>query len=424
MKILMIAFEAGRWGQARLVQPLREAGFQVAALCPAESPLAQTSFLERHFLLRGVRSSRRVEAALAQAMRNWQPELVIPGDESTVACLQALVRRGGKSRISPEGLHVIAQALGRPERFDAMLMKSDTLRLARSLGVRQPQSATVAGVDDALAAAGQIGYPVFVKRSFSWAGQGVKLCRNAAELAAGVEAARQPGHKFPFHAALKRLLHRDWYPAVSAMDVQQAITGAPAFYCGVAVGGRLIAGFAGLVEHTSSATGPSSVVRIGPHAAMQQAAQAMTAEMGLTGFIGFDFMIETGTGRAYLLECNPRPIPACHLGARIGVDLCAALAAGLRGDTRPWPPAGRTELVALFPQEWERAPENLINFPGYVDVPVDDAGLLHMIVAKYPGSEASMPEAAHKLLAPARPEPSPGFFARWHAAMAITRAAV
>jgi hypothetical protein len=55
---------------------------------------------------------------------------------------------------------------------------------------------------------------------------------------------------------------------------------------------------------------------------------------------------------------------------------------------------------------------------------VDDAGLLRMIAAKYPGSEATMPEAARKWLVPARAVPSPGFFARWHAAMAITRAAV
>jgi len=59
LSVLMVAFEAGRWGSVRLAKPLQEAGFQVTAICPADNPLARTRYLDRHFPLRAVKSSAR-----------------------------------------------------------------------------------------------------------------------------------------------------------------------------------------------------------------------------------------------------------------------------------------------------------------------------------------------------------------------------
>jgi hypothetical protein len=120
--------------------------------------------------------------------------------------------------------------------------------------------------------------------------------------------------------------------------------------------------------------------------------------LGSTGFIGFDFMIESSTGHAYLLECNPRPIPSCHLGARVGVDLCDALAAALRGDDAPRAAACREEVIALFPQEWQRDPAALAAFGGFVDAPQDDPMLMRYMVAqaKLP-ADSLPPHVTHAL---------------------------
>jgi len=82
INILVIAFEAGRWGPARLVKSLHESGFKVAVLCPPGNALAQTRYLDRLFPLNDVRSSRHVEQRLAAAIQAWQPRLVIPADDS------------------------------------------------------------------------------------------------------------------------------------------------------------------------------------------------------------------------------------------------------------------------------------------------------------------------------------------------------
>jgi predicted ATP-grasp superfamily ATP-dependent carboligase len=93
----------------------------------------------------------------------------------------------------------------------------------------------------------------------------------------------------------------------------------------------MLAGFAGIPLETASAQGPSTVVRLGAHAAMAAASERMIAALGASGFIGFDFMLENRTGAALLLECNPRPIQVCHLGGQIGADLMVPLAEALAG---------------------------------------------------------------------------------------------
>ena len=377
MNILIVGFEAGRSGPARLVKPLQQAGLQVAALCPSEDPLAHTRYLAMHFALTNVTSSRRVGRALADVMQSWRPDLVIPADERAVACLHAIVRTaraGGRSPLDAVALDILVTSLGDPAQYDAMLLKNYTQDLARRHGVQIPAGATVAGREAAHAAAARVGYPCYVKAPFSWAGQGVTLCQDQDAVTAALLAAqgRQPSR---LRAWIKSRLHRDWYPAGQSVDIQQAIVGKPAMYVCVALGGVLLAGFSGTALKTRGENGPSSVVALGPHAAMRAASERMVRALGATGFLSFDFMIASATGEAYLLECNPRPNQVGHLGAHVGIDLCAALAAAMRG--RPLDGAqevGRA-TVALFPHGSDGTPGSVVA-PCNDDVPWDDPALL------------------------------------------------
>ena len=371
MDILIVAIETGRWGPARLPRALKDAGLTVAALCPADNAVAATDFLDRHYDLPVTRSGRRLAAALADAMQDCRPRLIVPADEQVVALLHALVRRG-PGRLNAAALAAIAASLGEPAHFDAMLMKGETLALARTLGVRVPPGGSVASLAEASAMAERIGYPVYVKAPFGWAGQGVTRCEDAIALAGALPP--RPGALAPLKTLVRRVLGRDWFPTPAYVDVQSAIDGRPAMYCAVAWQGKMLAGFGGIPRETVSATGPSSVLWIGPHPAMAAAAERMIAALGASGFIGFDFMLAHGTDDAYLLECNPRPIQVCHLGARIGADLMRPLADALAGRavaTDAATPDHALE-VALFPYAGQRSDFD----PATVlDVPWDDAGL-------------------------------------------------
>src|ERR1700761_4769074 len=133
MNILLVGFDSQRWGSARLVKALGAAGFRVAALCASENPLAKTRYLDKHFPLPDVLSSRHFESRLARAIEDWKPELIVPADERVVACLHALIRRvlsGGASCLGEAALGTIIDSFGDPEQFDATLLKSSTLHLA------------------------------------------------------------------------------------------------------------------------------------------------------------------------------------------------------------------------------------------------------------------------------------------------------
>jgi hypothetical protein len=121
----------------------------------------------------------------------------------------------------------------------------------------------------------EIGLPLYVKTSFSWAGEGVRYCLTKAD---AVEAVRRAVRHSPFdniRRKLKRWLSRDWYPVNTAIDAQRAIVGMPAMFSAVAMDGRLLAGFAGLKQQTAYAGGPSSVVWLGANPQIEEASRKM-----------------------------------------------------------------------------------------------------------------------------------------------------
>ena len=66
---------------------------------------------------------------------------------------------------------------------------------------------------------------------------------------------------------------------------------------------------------TSYLFGPSTIVKIIDHSDVTAAAEAIVAKLGLSGFVGFDFMLDCAN-KAWFLEMNSRATPTCHIAAR------------------------------------------------------------------------------------------------------------
>lgn len=374
--ILMVSFEAGRSGPARLPKELAAAGFRVHALCLAGDALGATRFVERVFILHSVKSLRCVERQLGEVMTASQPDLIVPCDERAVACLQTIVRRAGAAcvsrHLSADQLATLVVSLGDPDHFDALLMKRQTLALARRLGVPTPDTATVGSAAGAKTVANDFGWPVYLKQPFGWAGRGVVRCDSPSEIDIALTTLIQPNASRA-RRLVRRVLSRNWYPSGPDIDIQKAVDGVPAMVCAVAWRGRMLAAFSGFARKTLPDNGPSTVVAIARHEEMETVAERMIGACGASGFLGFDFMIDRRSGRALLLECNPRPIQICHLGARIGVDLAEALAEALAGRHAALrqAAAGTEVVVALFPNGRRHADDI-----APLDRPVDDEGLV------------------------------------------------
>ncbi|MBV9826099.1 MAG: hypothetical protein JO001_10550 [Alphaproteobacteria bacterium] len=363
-----MAIDAGGWGAARLPRELSRAGASVAVVCPTGNPLAATRFVERHFRLPALRSARTIAARLTAAVKEWQPQLIIPADEQVVAVLHRLVGRGAH----PDGLDaatlaLVATSLGRSKKSDAMLSRRRLLDFARRAGLRVlPDSVDLevvtASADDSFATDWQ--------QSRGAAGETVALCHKGIGTGVSTPSLAQRGR-----ALIVQLTQwmRGERPSPRTTEIMR---GTLATYCVAAWRGRVLAGFAALPEHTAAHRGAQPVVRICQHTELAKSVGSLVTALGASGLIAFDFVIEAGSGRGYLTAGHPCPTQFFHLGPRAGANLAAALVQASAGvaihETAP------ELLAARFAQAWLHHDDAQAAQPD-LDVPWDDPELLRQL---------------------------------------------
>ena len=162
--------------------------------------------------------------------------------------------------------------------------------------------------------------------------------------------------------------------------LQSYVPGTPAFRNIAAWKGQVLTGVNFIAEQTHpKPTGASTVIRQIENAEMDQAASRITAALGFSGFVSYDFIVDRDSGAASLIEVNPRCTGSTHLGRLWDLDVCGALSVQLKGtSTTPLSSPIRPAAVALFPKELERDPASFyVRSPTiYHDVPVDEPHLL------------------------------------------------
>jgi len=255
------------------------------------------------------------------------------------------------------------------------------MALARDAGIRVPETRDLADDEVLDEWISRHGYPAVVKLDQTWGGQGVSLVRCADDLARVGAAAQQAKLG---KSLLRAIQDRDFCAWLRSLGrpprqrtLQALVSGAPANRAVACWQGEVLAGISVEAVTTLHATGPATVVRLLENPEMSQAAECLVRRLGLSGFWGFDFILEDGTGRPYLIEVNPRATPVCHLPLGAGHDLPAALLCRLREEAaaqvRPQVPG---DLIAMFPGEWQRDPASPYLVGAHHDVPWDQMDFL------------------------------------------------
>jgi predicted ATP-grasp superfamily ATP-dependent carboligase len=181
------------------------------------------------------------------------------------------------------------------------------------------------------------------------------------------------GNHFEFRSCLRR--------ERPAMSVQGYIDGWPANIGVACWQGEVLAATCAEAVATTSATGPSTVARIIHNAEMIDAATRIVRALGLSGMIGFDFMIAAATGAAYLIEMNPRNTPICALRLGPGRDLAEALVARIAGrPVRERPARTERDVVVFFPDTWQDDPASHFLHSGFHDVPWEQPDLVRVLM--------------------------------------------
>jgi hypothetical protein len=147
----------------------------------------------------------------------------------------------------------------------------------------------------------------------------------------------------------------------------------------VAVAGEVQAVVCLEVIQTAEYLGPSSVLRVVEDATMEEGIRRVARGAGVTGFCGFDFMVDSATGKPLMIEMNLRPTQLVHLPLGPGKDLVAAFLRGVMGlELGDRPAATEGDLIALFPQEVRRDEGSEWLQRAYHDVPWESAELIRV----------------------------------------------
>ncbi len=246
------------------------------------------------------------------------------------------------------------------------------------------------------------GFPAVLKTDGSSGGYGVRVVANEVE----AESARKKLASPPGLArAVKRaLINRNptflipaWKGASPAVNAQKFIPGAEVTSTAVCRRGEVLAVLTFEVLRVMYRGGPASVVRSVDNPAISAIIKKAAARLGISGFCGFDFIIEEGAGSPRLIELNPRATQTVHLRLGARRDAAGALFAAVAGKPASDPPGEiKSDIIALFPQEWIRDPASEFLRGGFHDVPWSEPALLEAIAAGVGKRGSDLPHAFHQ----------------------------
>lgn len=362
---------------------LANAGCTVEAVCPAGHPINVTSAVHRTFTYSGLAPL----ASLAAAIAATTPNFIVPSDDVAVVHLHKLYERERRrKKVGAATCALIERSLGTPESFSAVRERAVFMRLAEREGVRVPRTEVIASISDLEEWIARIGFPMVLKSDGTSGGDGVRIVRTREEARHAFRKLQAP--PLLARAAKRALVNRDTTLVWPSLFRNRSVVSAQAFVGGreatstvACWEGNVLASLHFEVLNKHNSTGPSTVLRVIENSDMSFAAERMVRRLGLSGVIGFDFMLERETGDAYLIEINPRATQVGHLALGRGRDLPAALYAAISGNpVHESPEVTTSDVITLFPHEWLKNPESRFLQSGYHDVPWQEPQLIRACV--------------------------------------------
>jgi hypothetical protein len=360
--------------------------------------------------------------SFADAITRAKPQIIVPGDDLATWHLHHLHSREQRSASGGTLCALIERSLGAHESFPIVYSRSSFIELARAEGVRAPKAGVIRNTDDLRTWVARMGFPTVLKANGTSGGDGVRIVHQLDEAERALRELLAP--PLLARAAKRALLDRDQTLVWPSLLRRRSVVNAQAFVLGheatstiACWKGSVLASLHFEVVKKASPAGHATVVRLMDCEEMSVAVEKMTRRLSLSGLYGFDFMIEAGTGNAYIIEINPRATQVGHLSLGPGRDLPAALYAALSGKAvQAAPKVTGEDTIALFPQEWIRDPQSPFLQSGYHDVPWDEPEFVRDCVSNRKKQTAWYPRSSRKQASPAATGPKPtGAAAKNHA---------
>ena len=194
-------------------------------------------------------------------------------------------------------------------------------KLARELGVRQPENGTATSVDEAVAVANDIGYPVLVRPSYVLGGRAMEIVHDAASLRGYFERAARVSEERP--VLVDRFLEDAFEADVDALsDGRDVVIGAVMEHIESA----------GIHSGDSACVLPSYLIPRSAIDEMKRHTVAFAKALGVVGLINVQFAYKDGA--VYVIEVNPRASRTVPFVSKaIGLPLASLAARLMLGET-------------------------------------------------------------------------------------------
>jgi glutathione synthase/RimK-type ligase-like ATP-grasp enzyme len=345
---------------ARISMALADVGFRVAALTPYGHPVRRLRMISNHFTYH-IRPQLK---SIVRAIDRSSPDLLVCADDLAVRELQTLHQRTAASadKARRNISKLIELSLGPATSFPATRSKSDFLALTEIEGLRSPRTIVIPAARTFESVPAQLTYPIVVKADQSYGGICVRFANTDADVRAAVWELQTPPtwrnifRRF-FGAVLRwKGIHPLRLPLRRTISLQQYILGRPSNRAVICWKGKVLAGISVEAVEVTDESAPASVVRLIDHSEMTIAAEHMVKRLELSGFVGFDFVLDS-CNQAWMIELNPRVTPICHFRLADGTNLAGSLYTQMMGlRPRSTPATISRGLIALFPNEVVRSP--------------------------------------------------------------------
>ncbi len=338
---------------AMLASSLQQVGFAVTVMCP-KGHVAWHAEGYRCRLLDSVSPLQSLRHAIAED----RPTLLVPADDRSVLFLMRL-HRDSKGSVRD----LVERSLGPAGCFGTIVSRVPLLEAARDVGLSVPEGGEVGSIANLDRWMDRIPAPWVINIDGAWGGEGVRIAKTREEAR---QAFLSLSRGLPFHHALKRRLvngdpfwlqDRTFNPA-PAVSLQSFIKGRPgncALFC---LKGEILGATVVETEASCNDMGPSTLVRLVERPAVLSGARRLVHTLGLSGFIGLDFMVDEVTGEAFLIEMNPRITAPCRFRTAGGTDPIAAAGRALGCGPMGGADIPARSLFASFPLAWQTDPHD------------------------------------------------------------------
>jgi len=361
---------------AKLAVALANYGCKVEGVCPPDHPFTFVDGITKIYPYRGLDSLQSLYEAITQS----KPYLLIPCDDGVVWQLHEL------HRSKPELRLLIERSLGAPSGFEVLSGRAELLQLAQELHIRVPGTKQISKVEDLEEFFSSPGRSGILKLDGTNGGKGVQVVHSLHEAKRVLTKMLRPvtlltaiGRWLVIHDALAF-----WSRANRrrpGLVLQQFIAGRPANTMMVCQNGKVLAMVTVEVLCAQGATGAAMAVRLIENDEIRIAAERISERLQLSGFHGLDFVLENGTGDAYLIEMNPRCTQLGHLPLPGKGDLAGIFCRAFTNANPQQPQRSFCEkTIVFFPQAIMSNAKFSYLQTSYVDVPWGEPRLVRELM--------------------------------------------